>query len=226
MPQIDLAAEALRFGQEIQGLVDAVLPGIRQIQAVQAGKHYVVSPEGRSFAVLVDGHPRATLRVVFRCVPDHQNAYLMIERSEFFLIAEGDSEPLARLEFRRDAYRAPSAHWQVHAERASFSSLLAHAKVKTPTGLASLHLPVGGARMRPCLEDFLQFVVQECGADHHPGWRQAVEAGRERWRRRQLAALVRDAPDEAIRVLRENGYRIEPPESGEMRGHPESLRSW
>lgn len=230
MPQFDLAAEASAFAQEIQNLVDATLPGERQIRAAQAGERYAVRPEGpgmaaKSFPVLVGGRPRAWLRLSFHCVPDRAGRYLAIARSEFFLIAEGDSEPLARLEFRRDSYSAPSAHWQVHAERPTFSALLADANVKAPAGLASLHLPVGGAQMRPCLEDFLQFLVRECGADHRPGWRQAVEAGRERWRRRQIAALVRDAPDVAVRVLRETGCSVDVPSSG-LPGRPESLRAW
>ena len=41
---------------------------------------------------------------------------------------------------------------------------------------------------------------------------QHVEAGRERWRCRQAAAVVRDVPEEAARVLRELGYAVEAPE--------------
>jgi hypothetical protein len=38
-----------------------------------------------------------------------------------------------------------------------------------------------------------------------------VEAGRERWRRRQLAAATRDVPEVAARVLQELGYSVTPP---------------
>lgn len=234
MPQVNLAQAASGFASEIQELLDAVLPGERQIRAVQSvqfSDRYVVRPEGpdldaAAIPLFVAGEPLARLRLSFQCCADHQGAYLAVERSEFILVAQADREPLVRLEFRRDAYRAPAAHWQVHAERGAFSALLARAKVKAPHDLASLHLPVGGPRMRPGLEDFLEFLVRECSFDHCGGWQQAVEASRQNWRRRQVATLVRDAPEEAIRVLTENGYRVEPSPSASLPGRPESLRAW
>ena len=82
---------------------------------------------------------------------------------------------------------------------------------RAPHDLSSLHLPVGGERFRPCLEDLLQFVVDECGVDHHQGWRTHLEEGRLLWRRRQLASAVRDIPDEAARVLRDLGWTVSAP---------------
>ena len=77
--------------------------------------------------------------------------------------------------------------------------------------LSSLHLPIGGERFRPCLEDFLQFLVVDCGVDHHEGWFEPLTRGRERWRRKQLAAVVRDVPGEAALALRELGWTVTPP---------------
>jgi hypothetical protein len=78
--------------------------------------------------------------------------------------------------------------------------------------MSSLHIPVGGSRFRPCLEDFIQFLICECKFDARPGWREQVETGRERWRRRQAATVVRDMPEEAARVLRDLGYIVEAPD--------------
>jgi hypothetical protein len=49
-------------------------------------------------------------------------------------------------------------------------------------------------------------LVRELGVDHQPGWRDALADGRERWRRMQTAAVVRDAPGEAIAALTALGY--------------------
>jgi hypothetical protein len=91
--------------------------------------------------------------------------------------------------------------------------------------MSSLHIPVGGARFRPCLEDFIQFLIAECQFDAKPGWQACVEAGRERWRRRQAAVVARDMPEEAARVLRELGYTVEspdpPPDDAQK-----ALRNW
>jgi hypothetical protein len=78
--------------------------------------------------------------------------------------------------------------------------------------MASLHIPVSGSRFRPCLEDFIQFLLCECLFDAEAGWRANVDAGRERWRLRQCAAVARDAPEEAARVLRDLGYVVTPPD--------------
>ena len=75
------------------------------------------------------------------------------------------------------------------------------------TRVSDLHFPVGGSRFRPCLEDVLDMVVRELGVDHQSDWRNALAVGRERWRRMQAAAVVRDA-SEAIRVLEQLGYDI------------------
>jgi hypothetical protein len=74
--------------------------------------------------------------------------------------------------------------------------------------MSDLHFPVGGSRFRPSLEDVLDMLVRELGVDHEPGWRDALATGRERWRRMQIRAVVRDAPGEAIAVLEKLGYEI------------------
>lgn len=65
--------------------------------------------------------------------------------------------------------------------------------------------------MRPCLEDFLQFAVQECGIDAKSDWREALAGGRELWRRLQTRAIVRDLQIEAAEVLSQLGWSVEAP---------------
>ncbi|WP_043167864.1 hypothetical protein [Bifidobacterium callitrichos] len=71
---------------------------------------------------------------------------------------------------------------------------------------SSLHLPVGGDRMRPGLEDVLQLAVCEFGIDVTAGWLDAVEASHEEYRTTQLRAFVREFPDIAFEELRRAGY--------------------
>jgi hypothetical protein len=74
-------------------------------------------------------------------------------------------------------YRVPHAHIQVHAHRGALSYLLSLAEHRTPHETASLHIPVGGSRLRPCIEDLLQFLIDECGFDALDGWKERVESG-------------------------------------------------
>jgi hypothetical protein len=80
--------------------------------------------------------------------------------------------------------------------------------------------------MRPCLEDFLHFLVHEFQIDVLPDTSSVLAEGRERWRRRQVGALVRDAPDEAVRVLEELGYEVSPPATGEHKPNSVALQRW
>jgi hypothetical protein len=73
-------------------------------------------------------------------------------------------------------------------------------------------------------------LIDEFGINVPGGNRQAaldaLADGRETWRRSQVGAAVRDAPDVAVRVLRELGYEVrwELPDP-EPSGQPERLRA-
>lgn len=185
----------------------------------------------RKIPLYIDGFTVAELRARLFLSMDHSGSYLKVWRSEFEVRSAMDRTPLVRLDYRADMHTAPLAHWNFHAERGAFSQMLARAhaarpkQVPKPHDLSALHLPVGGERFRPCLEDLMQFLIVDCGIDAKDGWLEAVEFGRERWRRRQLGSAVRDAPREAARVLKDLGYAVTPP-NGEPADKPDKLRAW
>ena len=127
------------------------------------------------------------------------------------MLAVLDRTPVLRFHYYREPRGKPAAHVHVHGHRGALTHLLSQSGHEKPHDISALHIPVGGARFRPCLEDFIQFLITECKFDAEPGWQHHVAEGRERWRRRQAAAVVRDVPEEAARVLRELGYKIEAP---------------
>jgi hypothetical protein len=92
--------------------------------------------------------------------------------------------------------------------------------------MESLHIPTGGSRFRPSLEDVIEFLIRDCKFDAEQDWEDAVRVGRERWRRKQLRSAVRDAPQDAAEALTKLGYKIEPPENGHHPGRVESLQAW
>lgn len=236
--QAFLAERSATFAKEVQAALDGALPGERTIISFKApdSDRYVVRPEGenakqRRIPIHVEGKHLADLGLSFYLALDRSGNYLKTVRSEIVLHSVLDRTPLVRLDYRADMQTVPMSHWQFHGERGSFTHLLAHShqrgRVSKPHDLSSLHFPVGGERFRPCLEDFLQFLVQECGVDHHANWESSVNAGRERWRRRQLAAAVRDIPIEAARTLRESGWTVKPPAtSAAAEDKDAALTSW
>lgn len=209
------------FAQEVQDTLNAVLVGDFEIvsRRVEGRDRYIVQPrDGQPIPICVDGSHLADLVVAIFLDLDRTGRYLKAVRSDFKLNSTLDRTPLLRLEYLADMRKEPIAHWQFHAERGAFSQLLARAhahrpeQVKKPHDLSSVHLPVGGERFRPCLEDFLQVLVVDCGIDCRTGWEETLRRGRESWRRRQLGSVVRDVPSEAVRVLREMGWECTPPE--------------
>jgi len=68
--------------------------------------------------------------------------------------------------------------------------------------LSSFHFPTGGHRFRPSLEDVLEVLRVEFDLDvDNSSWAPHLRNTREKWRRVQTAAAVRDCPEEALKVL-------------------------
>jgi hypothetical protein len=233
----DLASAAGEFGEELQRLLDAVLPyeegtdpELRQVTVTASRFAFAIeigtakAKEAKTIPLLRHGRRVAELFVLIRLIADSADRYPAVDKSKFELRV--DRQPLLRLDFDRTMHTAPGCHWNVHAERGAITNLLARNNPDHSGELCKLHLPVGGARMRPCLEDLLQLLIEEFRFDAMANARQAIEDGRIRWRHRQLAAMVRDDPEEAVRVLTELGYEVKPPTSGARSARLDRLRRW
>lgn len=167
----------------------------------------------------------AELDVYQRFCLDSTETYLAVEQSVFKVTAKIDRTPIVRYDYDRDARSKPCSHIQIHAHRGAVSHVLSQTGHPKPHALESLHLPTGGARFRPCLEDFVEFLISDCRFDAKRTWRQAVHEGRERWRRLQVRAVVRDVPTEAVTVLERLGYTIVPP-AGRQPDKVKALHMW
>lgn len=179
----------------------------------------------RSIPLTVGGRPILRLFVKFNLCWDRGAAFLAVDAS-WFHVRLGDrekDEPLFRYEYvRRMNGLTPASHLQVHAHRDEFLYLLVagdegRPKVRQRKGevprMSVFHFPLGGHRFRPCIEDVLQALILEFGVDRVEGWNEAIQEGRESWRRTQLKAAVRDAPADAASVLTDLGWKIVPPDN-------------
>lgn len=179
---------------------------------------------GAPLALEVKGdHESATVhvRASFSCNWDTQKRYLSVEKSQIEVLLMRTPMPLFRFEYDRkyhDSGALPAAHTQVHAHRDEVLYLMRLASQGRPRSaarqggiprLSELHMPVGGDRFRPCLEDILEFVITEFGAEKQQNWRDSIRRGRVEWRQTQLQAAVRDQPAAAADVLRVLGWHVE-----------------
>jgi len=172
------------------------------------------------------GDGLAELAAIYKLCVDSYGNHLAVEHSSFVLKAKLDRTPIIRWDYDRDARSKPNSHVQVTAHRGALSHLLSRLGHETPHSIESLHIPMGGDRFRPCLEDVVQFLIQDCGFLGEPDWRAAVQEGRAKWRRIQARAAVRDSPSEAASALKALGYTVTPPDGGEPPERLERLTAW
>lgn len=155
------------------------------------------------------------LNVRYELAIGEGESYLAVERSKFELRVV--TAPGLRYEFERNYTSAPTAHIHLAGVTGLLSvALMANYAGRKQKGkrrgeMAELHLPVGGRRFRPSLEEFLFFIIAECGFQGRPGWESRLLAAREEWLDIQLRAAVHDHAAIAADTLRGLGYEVTPP---------------
>lgn len=234
-----LDALANSFADKLTSLTRGVLgQDSSRFHAVEAGHRVRVAPitedeRVRRIPVTIDREPYLSLLVCYYCCWDGSSTFIATEQADIKLFYDRVPDPLIRFEYVRDSHEPPGAHIQVHAHRDEMAFLMRLADKGRPKQgfkrrklprLSELHLPVGGHRMRPSLEDVLLFLHREFAIDVEPGWRAVLDRHLQEWRRIQLRSAVRDAPDEAAEVLRTMGYTVERPKVGPPRSEPDTVK--
>lgn len=223
----DLEAQAIEFATSLTVTVRAVVPDCdpfeAKVQPTDSGGRIVIQQNpDTGIPLRVEGESLLTLKVSYYCSWDAPEQFLAVDESEIKVFAgsRASGEPLFRYEFMRwPTPDVSGAHIQVHAHRDAITYVMSKAGRSSRRGrsladsdvvprLSKLHFPLGGPRFRPCLEDVLEMPVVELGVDHPPGGRQALQDGRQNWRRLQLATATRDNPRSAIAALTELGYEV------------------
>lgn len=156
--------------------------------------------------VRVSDHGDAYLLVSFDLTLDDERRYLTVRKSTLGLYLLTDRrEPLFRYEFDRDKSQVTQAHLHVHGQSHALGRLYGLAGKGATAELHRLHLPVGGKRFRPSLEDVLECLFVERLLQPLSGWREAVDEHRARYHRIQLRAAIRRHPEIAFEALRDFG---------------------
>ena len=157
---------------------------------------------------------RVWLYLVHSYELDPEGVYLTMTSSTMSLYTSEDmydDELVVSVDYSRDSANGyPGAHLHVAGDRDDLDMVYLGDARKTRK-LRDLHLPVGGKRFRPSLEDVIEFIVAEEMCVPRPDWQATLEGHRRQWQTIQLKAAVRRDPQAAADVLRESGWSVSAP---------------
>ena len=192
----ELLATAEDFAGDIADLLDCTVADAAPVRAQVSNDRIVVGTVREdggitSVPLKVQGEYRLGLRLHFQCQWDFARRFLAVHSSAMALTLPRWREPLIRFDYLESHTWSP-AHVQIHAESSALGWLHALTGTSKPPKVQELHIPVGGKRMRPSVEDVVEFAIKDLAVDAKDGAHQRIEEGRSRWRRRQVLAAIRD----------------------------------
>jgi hypothetical protein len=230
-PPANLLVEATTFGDSLTRLLADCFADAPPMELTTKGRRANIAPLGQTersggVPLHASGKRLAWLRVTFLCRLDVTSEFLAIDKSKIWIVAQVDSTPIFRFEYLYEADWVPHSHIQVHGERGALAHLLSQTGHAEPHSMSALHLPTGGSRFRPNLEDVVQFLAVDCRFDMLDTWRSAVDLARARWRHIQMRAACRAMPEDAAAQLTMMGYQVTPPLGGHPAPGRKALYAW
>lgn len=196
------------FAETVQRLLNTTIcNNVRIGTAVSADPRIVAIGHGvggsridtRRFPVAISkGKPRSWLKVGYSLRMDPSGDHLAVNKSFIEVYAADDDKmALCRFDYERDKQGYPESHLQVYGESVALAAWSGNPRRQ----LDRLHLPTGGRRYRPALEDVIEFLIVEGLADGRAGWRDVLSAERESYWRIQLRAAIRRDPWTALAAV-------------------------
>lgn len=135
---------------------------------------------------------------VFARVYLDSEGHLTVHQSVYSLTAgPTGSSDILHYDFDRKKTDYAEAHLQFSGFNDALTDLLIDAG-RPKVGIERLHLPVGGRRFRPSVEDVVEFLIDERLVDAKPDARAVLERSRTKYHHAQLRAAVRSQSDLSV----------------------------
>jgi hypothetical protein len=152
------------------------------------------------------------VKFFYRCDLDPDGGYLRILASSMGMSLTPTGRCLVRVEYDRGKGRDRSdSHVQVDADGLLLGLALARSG-QAARPMHDVHIPAGGRRFRPTMEDFVEFLLAEGFVrPTRADWRPVLHDKRTEWEARQAAAAARRYPAAASEALIRLGYSVIPP---------------
>lgn len=214
--QRDLERQAKQFAGETADVLNGtVTDGIRldcglythgsRGQAIVTYKLDRINRRGDPIPLQISRSPaKLSLRVFHALRMDDESRHLANIKSTYGLYVQHKSA--FAYHYERDADNDyPVAHLHIDGKAKRLQRIL-EVVGRDKDKPTALHLPVGGRRYRPSLEDIIEFCIVERLVDARDGWQQRLSQSRERFHEQQLRAAVRDKPSVAAEALMSLGW--------------------
>ena len=172
------------------------------------------NPVGDCVPLTISKSPaRLFLSVLHTLELDDSETFLTTNKSTYTLQADDDTASILTYDFvRQPPNEFPEARIHIHGESDVLVRML-HAGGRDKSKSADLHLPVGGRRFRPCLEDIIEFCILERLVTPREGWESALNRSRDEYLDQQLRAAVHRNPAKAAEALKRDGWRVIEPDT-------------
>ena len=223
MVKHDLASQARRFAARTSDLLNGTITnGIRVSSlTTSAGLATVGAGVGKQGSnaepvplAPAGGKALVYLYLAHYCVLDPEGVYLAMKQSTLNLYTSAemnDDELILGLDYVREpTNQFPGSHIHVSGQRDDLDAIYLGDERKSRK-LRDFHLPVGGRRFRPTLEDLIEFTITEEMVKPREGWRDVVDEHRTRWTQVQIKAATRRNQSDAAAALTEAGWTVAPP---------------
>jgi hypothetical protein len=208
---------AREFADDLSCLLNGtVTHGIRLRAVVKQPRSFVVGYNvaeknviGSNIPLSLGRKPAAYLGLRFTLEMDEFDRYLMVTKSTEAVYAGQDpGSVLVHYDYTREPdHGYPDPHVQVVGESEALAQIAGRRSI-CPTSLKEVHLPVGGRRFRPTVEDIIEMLIVEKMVEARSGWRNIIEHHRASWQEMQVKAAVRRHPSWAADALIEQGWAI------------------
>ena len=218
----DLKSQARKFAGDLTELLNhTITDGIRLRSYMDRHGRAVIgyevsenNPVGDCLPLTISQRPvRLYLSVLHTLELDDSGTFLTTNKSSYTLQGTSDAAPILTYDFVREPPNEfPEAHIHIHGESDVLRRMLS-AGERDKDKPADLHLPVGGRRFRPCLEDIIEFCILERLVTPRDGWQSALNSSRDEYRDRQLRAVVRRNPATAAEALKRDSWQVSPPDT-------------
>jgi hypothetical protein len=210
----NLGAAARQFAATLQEMLNKTVCDHAKIVAKLDDDHATVGTrldsrlKSRPVRLRSDTPIRISIDVSCQLTFDEDEELFLTVKKSYCGVYLGDEaeDVLLHYDFERDKERYTEAHLQVCARHDGLESFRRAQGRKD--GLAKIHLPVGGRRLRPAIEDLVECLIVEGLVTPKTGWEPVLDRTRDAYRERQLSAAIRRSPDTAIKELERLGYAV------------------